>query len=80
MQCPGSIGGWQDGYFTFQLESEYARRMGDITVRVTNTLDQGANDESIGYGDMSFVYEFSEGRETEIANVDEGVENPTALW
>jgi hypothetical protein len=54
--------------------------MGDVTVRVTTTLDQGATDESIGYGDMNFVYEFGEGRETDIMDVDEGVENPTALW
>jgi hypothetical protein len=54
--------------------------MGDVTVRVSNTLNQGATDESIGYGDMEFVYEFSEGRETDIMNVDEGVENPTELW
>ena len=54
--------------------------MGDITVRITNTLDQGAGDESIGYGDMSFVYEFGEGRETGVIDVDDGVDNPTALW
>jgi hypothetical protein len=54
--------------------------MGDVTVRVTNTLDQGAGDESIGYGDMNFEYEFGEGRTTDINDVDEGVENPSALW
>jgi hypothetical protein len=54
--------------------------MGDVTVRITNTLDQGAGDESIGYGDMNFVYEFGEGRATGVIDVDDGVTNPTALW
>jgi hypothetical protein len=50
VQCPGSVGGWQDGYFEVSLSSDYNHDMGDVTVRVTTTLDQGATDESIGYG------------------------------
>jgi hypothetical protein len=29
---------------------------------------------------MSFVYEFGEGRDIGVIDVDDGVENPTALW
>ena len=31
-----------------------------MTITVTNTLDQGAGDESIGYGDMKLEYEFGD--------------------
>ena len=59
LQCEGTVGGWQDGYFNVALSSSYNRdQQGDITIRVTNTLDQGAGDESIGYGDMEFEYDF----------------------
>jgi hypothetical protein len=56
--------------------------MGDVTVRVTNTLDQDAGDESIGYGDMSLKYEFGEFNlpEESPVNVDEGTRNPTSYW
>ena len=58
--------------------------MGDVTIKVTNTLDQGASDESIGYGDMKLEYEFGAfdfvlPTESPV-NVDEGERNPTALW
>jgi hypothetical protein len=40
MQCEGSVGGWQDGYFRVELSSSYDRATnGDVTVTVTNTLD-----------------------------------------
>jgi len=59
LSCPGSVDGWQDGYFDVSLSAAYNKQQnGAITIRVTNTLDQGANDESIGYGDMNFDYEF----------------------
>jgi hypothetical protein len=54
--------------------------MGDITIRVTNTLDQGATDESIGYGDMKFTYDFNDGRNPNMVDVDEDEPNPTSLW
>jgi hypothetical protein len=55
--------------------------MGDVTIRVTNTLDQDANDESIGYGDMRLNYEFNDGRPTPAtANIDDGVNDPSELW
>jgi hypothetical protein len=53
--CEESVGGWEDGFFNVNLEADYnPATNGDVTVRVTNTLDQGAGDESIGYGDMNF--------------------------
>jgi len=59
LSCEDSVEGWQDGYFTVTLSSAYNKQQnGDVTVRVTNTLDQGASDESIGYGDMNFEYDF----------------------
>jgi hypothetical protein len=65
--------------------------MGDITVRLTNTLDQDANDESIGYGDMHLEYDYN-GEipemiiddvaviETSPADYDAGIEDPSGLW
>jgi hypothetical protein len=58
--------------------------MGDVTVRVTTTLDQGASDESIGYGQMNFQYQFDDGTpkvwpEVSPARYDMS-ENPTANW
>jgi hypothetical protein len=84
MQCDNSQGHWQDGYFNVRLESSYRPTMGDVTIKVTNTLDQGASDESIGYGDMKLEYEFGDftfvlPTESPV-NVDEGVRNPTELW
>jgi hypothetical protein len=58
LSCEGSVGGWQDGFFNIRLESSYDVSKGDIDVRITNTLDQGAGDESIGFGDMRLVYKF----------------------
>jgi hypothetical protein len=55
VQCEGSVGGWADGYFHVTLDSAYNRETnGDVTITVSNTLDQGASDESIGYGNMNF--------------------------
>jgi hypothetical protein len=86
VQCEGSVGGWQDGYFEISLSGSYQSHMGDVTIKVTNALDQGAGDESIGYGDMKVEYEY----DTSVpwirlptvspANYDHGVENPTGLW
>jgi hypothetical protein len=79
LQCEGSVGGWQDGWFKVELESPYLASNGDVTVTVTNTLDQGAGDESIGYGDMTFNYEFANAP-SNVGNPDEGVEKPDLLW
>jgi hypothetical protein len=54
--------------------------MGDITVRVTNTLNQGASDESIGYGNMILHYEFDDGQPTSTGNYDADETDPTSLW
>jgi hypothetical protein len=59
VKCPNTVGGWDDGFFNVALSSSYNPHMGDITVRLTNTLDQDANDESIGYGDMHFEYDYN---------------------
>jgi hypothetical protein len=51
---------------------------------VSNTLDQGAGDESIGYGEMTFNYEFGDDEpnwpSSSPGNYDFDVENPTGLW
>jgi hypothetical protein len=58
LDCEDSVGGWQDGYFMVRLESEYDFDMGDVTVKITNTLDQGTGDESIAFGDLTFEYDY----------------------
>jgi hypothetical protein len=50
--------------------------MGDVTIRITNTLDQGATDESIGYGDMALNYEFDDGTPSYTNDIDEGISDP----
>jgi hypothetical protein len=87
LQCSDSVGGWQDGFFNVELSAPYSCEQGPITVRVTNTLDQDAGDESIGYGDMKFVYEYDPEIEwvpvyptRSPADYDEHVTNPDALW
>jgi hypothetical protein len=50
---------------------------------VTNTLDQNAADESIGYGDMNFEYDFDntvEWLRPVIVDIDDEIEDPTGLW
>jgi hypothetical protein len=87
-QCPDSVGGWEDGYFNIDVEADIDPRITEVRVVITNTLDQGAGDESIGYGDMQFTYEFSDDVEeeepewpaTSPGNYDFDVENPTGLW
>jgi hypothetical protein len=88
LQCENSQGHWEDGFFNVDLASDYDHSMGDVTIRVTNTLDQDANDESIGYGDMSLDYDYDPTVEwpervyptASPANYDEGHNNPTSLW
>jgi hypothetical protein len=80
VQCDGSVGGWDDGFFVVSLTAPYDQSKGDVTVRLTNTLDQGAGDESIGYGDMHFEYEFNDGRPETTGNYDAGEIDPTSLW
>ena len=46
------------GYYEVQLTSSYEPSMGKVTFRITNTLNQGANDESIGVGDLRITYDF----------------------
>jgi hypothetical protein len=43
-------------------------------------LDQGATDESLGYGEMNFEYFFNDGRPQTTVDFDDGEENPTMLW
>ena len=62
------------------MESAYDSSMGDVTVTVTTTLDQGAADESFGIGNMRLHYEFDDGRPVSEGDYDEGETNPTALW
>jgi hypothetical protein len=45
--------------FNIDVEAEIDQTVTNVRVEITNTLDQGAGDESIGYGDMQFTYEFS---------------------
>jgi hypothetical protein len=84
VSCPNSVGGWQDGYFQVSLSADYTRDMGDVTVKVTTTIDQGPGDESIGYGQMNFQYQFDDGRPREWPETSPAVydpsENPTANW
>jgi hypothetical protein len=57
-----------------------------VRVEITNTLDQGASDESIGYGNMNFEFEFDDGsfeyptESPAVYDDDVGVEHPTAEW
>ena len=44
LRCENSVGGWDDGYFNINLVGTYDHSMGDVTIRVTSTLDQGAGD------------------------------------
>jgi hypothetical protein len=84
LQCPGTISVYQSGFFEIELETEIDDTITEVHVYITNTLDQGPADESIGYGSMRFYYEFDpEGTvfPTESpASYDHGVENPTGLW
>jgi hypothetical protein len=80
VHCEGSVGGWADGFFNVELTAPYDRSMGDVMIKITNTLDQGAGDESIGYGEMRFTYDFEDGRSPNMIDVDEEEDNPTALW
>jgi hypothetical protein len=58
MKCSGQTGGWDDGYFNVELTAPWTSTDGTVTVRITNTLNQGTNDESIGYSDMTFTYTY----------------------
>lgn len=41
------------------LSSSYNQVVnGDVEVRITNTLDEAPDNESIGWGDLNFGYEF----------------------
>ena len=39
LSCEGSVSGWQDGYYNIRLVTDYNQDMGDITVRIQNSLD-----------------------------------------
>jgi len=89
LTCEDGVTGWQDGFFNIELSAPYTQDMGAVTVRLTNTLDQSAGDESIGYGDMEFTYEYDpeidwtptrEWPSSSPADYDDGVENPDGLW
>jgi hypothetical protein len=57
LDCEGT-GGWQDGFFLVRVEIDYHPEMGDITVIIANNLDQDSTDESIGFGDLTFEYDY----------------------
>jgi hypothetical protein len=84
MNC-GNTAGWIDGYFPVSIQADYNRETnGDVTITVSNTLDQGAGDESIGYGNMEFEYEFDDGSfaypTRSPGDYDHGNDNPTGEW
>jgi hypothetical protein len=54
-------GPWQDGYQEVDITVAYDVTDGDLTVRITNTLDQNPDDESIGYGDLHLYYHWNDG-------------------
>jgi hypothetical protein len=62
------------------LTAPYDSSAGDVTIRITNTLDQGTSDESIGYGELQLKYEFDDGHRPLIGDYDEGVNDPASLW
>jgi hypothetical protein len=53
LKCKGT-GGWDEGYWNQGLTTEIDSSVTQVTVKITNTLNQGNKDESIGYGDMVF--------------------------
>ena len=55
--CPATPG-WADGFFNVELEAPYKATDGKVTVEITTTIDQGANDESLGWSELEFSYEF----------------------
>jgi hypothetical protein len=80
---------WNDGYFNIELEATVDQTVTVIRAEITNALDSNTNDESIGYGEMSFTYDFNPNfgddeepvwPATSPANYDEGEENPTGYW
>jgi hypothetical protein len=80
LSCESSVGGWEDGYFEIELSAPYDENTGDVEVRISSTLDQGATDESIGYGEMNFEYVFEDGNPIVEADYDEGVADPMEHW
>ena len=43
------------GFYVFEVESDWNPTMGDVTAEVTTSLDQDANDESFGIGEMEII-------------------------
>jgi hypothetical protein len=93
LQCPNTVGGWDDGYFNVALTAPYDSTMGDVTIRLTNTLDQNPDDEAIGWGNLKLEFDYigdlpepepvveEEPEEvTSPADYDHGVEDPSGLW
>jgi hypothetical protein len=71
------------GYYEVQLSSDYDPTMGKVSIRITNTLNQGAGDESIAVGDLKVTYDFDPNVEwtpPSTMNPDEDVANPMDLW
>jgi hypothetical protein len=59
MRCSGSpTGGWDDGYFNVELTAPWSVADGAVTVKITNTLNQGTQDESIAYSDLFIKYTY----------------------
>jgi hypothetical protein len=47
-----NTGGWDEGYWKVAVSADVDSSVTKVTVKITNTLNQGNKDESIGYGDM----------------------------
>jgi len=69
VQCEGSAG-WDDGFITIDLSGEYDRSDGDVTVTITNTLDETPDNESLGYGELQLIMDFDDGQQPNIGNPD----------
>jgi hypothetical protein len=71
------------GYYEVQLSSDYDQSMGRVTIRITNTLDQGAGDESMGVGDLRVTYDYDpnvDWNPPQVMNPDEDAVNPMDNW
>jgi hypothetical protein len=50
--CADSAG-WTDGYHQIELSAPVDSTVDVVRVEITNTLNQGVGDESIGYGNLN---------------------------
>jgi hypothetical protein len=40
LECSGTEGGWHDGYTKINVEADFTSTNGDLTVLITNTLNE----------------------------------------